>query len=474
MKFHLLLPLCFFTMMPLMAQTDPVIMTVNGHDVTRSEFEYSFNKNNTEGVIDKKTVNEYVELFVNYKLKVEAAKEARLDTMKSFKDEFTSYRDQQIRPSFINDDDVEAEAQRIYQETKQRIDSAGGMVKPAHILLLVRQSDDQAKHEAAKQRIDSIYQALKAGADFAELATRLSDDKGSARNGGELPWLTKGQTLPEFETAAFALNKGEMSEPVLSAAGYHVILMKDKGLFFPYDSVKADIHRFIDQRGLREKIIDDKLATLVKEADNGTTAEQLLDKKADEMAAEDLELKYLIQEYHDGLLLYEISNKHVWKKAEQDTEGLERYFKKNKKKYAWDEPRFKGMAYHVKEQADVKAVQQAVKGLPFSKWAEKLRSTFNNDSILRIRVEKGIFKCGDNALVDREVFKKDTTVTPTKNYPIDATYGKLLKAPEECDDVRGLVLADYQEQLEREWVAELRKRYIVSVDEEVLKTVNQH
>ena len=95
--------------MPCVAQTqnDPVLMTIHGVSVPRSEFEYSFNKNNAEGVIDKKTVDEYVDLFVNYKLKVIAAREAHLDTLPSFKREYAQYRDQQIRPTLINDNDVE-------------------------------------------------------------------------------------------------------------------------------------------------------------------------------------------------------------------------------------------------------------------------------------------------------------------------------------------------------------------------------
>ena len=113
-------------------------------------------------------------------------------------------------------------------------------------------------------RIDSVYQALKAGADFGELARKVSDDKNSARNGGELPWLTKGQTLPDFEKAAFALEVGQMSEPVQSQVGWHIIKMIEKGSFYPYDSVHADILRFIDQRGLRESIVDRKLADLAK------------------------------------------------------------------------------------------------------------------------------------------------------------------------------------------------------------------
>ena len=90
-------------------------------------------------------------------------------------------------------------------------------------------------------------------------------------------------------------------------------------------------------------------------------------------------------------------------------------------------------------------------------------------------MEKGLFKKGDNALVDSVVFKKDTTVTKVKDYPIDDVYGKLLKkGPEDFTDVRGLVVADYQEVLEKQWVAELRKKYVFTVNEEVLKTVNKH
>ena len=450
---------------------DPVIMTINGEPVLRSEFEYSYNKNNSEGVIDKKTIEEYVDLFVNFKLKVCAALDAKYDTLTSFQQEFRQYRDQQLRPAMVTNADLEAEAHKVYDQTLKSI-GPDGLIKTAHILLRLDQQASAEEQAKAKVRIDSIYQALKAGADFAELARKVSDDKNSARNGGELPWLTKGQTLPDFEKAAFALEVGQMSEPVQSQVGWHIIKMIEKGSFYPYDSVHADILRFIDQRGLRESIVDRKLADLAKA--EGTTADALVENKLNEMVAQDNDLKYLIQEYHDGLLAFEIGNQRVWDKAAKDEAGLANFFKQNKKKYKWEEPRFKGMAYHVKDKADVKAVQKAVKGLPFDKWADKLRSTFNNDSVLRIRVEKGIFKRGDNALVDREIFKKDTTVKAVEKFPIDAVYGKKLKAPEEYQDVRGQVVVDYQEFLEKAWVDELRRQYAVKVDEAVLKTVNKH
>ena len=467
----LLFVICSLFISPALAQ-DPVIMTVNGKPVPRSEFEYSYNKNNSEGVIDKKSVEDYVDLFVNYKLKVQAAMDARLDTLTSFKDEFAMYRDQQIKPSFVTDEGMLREAQKVYDDTKEAI-GPRGLIMPAHILMHVEQQAPAEEMQKAKVRIDSIYTALKNGADFADLAKRLSQDPGTAVNGGALPWIGPGQTVKEFEDQAYALQKGEMSQPFQSPYGYHIILMKDRKQLEPFDSLKSDIFAFLERRGAREHVADQAIKEMAQE--QGITTAQLMEKRAAEMSANDMDLKYLIQEYHDGLLLYEISNQTVWDKAAKDELGLANYYQKNKKKYNWDEPRYKGIAYHVKDKADVKAVKNSVKGLPFSQWAEKLRSTFNNDSIIRIRVEKGIFKKGDNAVIDKMVFKKDTTVTALKDYPIDAVYGKLLKkGPEEYQDVRALVVADYQEELEKAWVEELRKRYSVVVNKEVLQTVNKH
>ena len=170
----------------LVAQTtDPIIMTVAGVDVPRSEFEYSYNKNNTDGVIDKKTIEEYVDLFVNYKLKVQAALDAKYDTLTSFKTEFAQYRDQQVLPTFVTDADMLAEAHKVYDQTKENI-GPDGLVSAAHILILTPQKATEEQQRDAKRRIDSIYTALKAGADFETLAKQVSQDPGSARRGGLL------------------------------------------------------------------------------------------------------------------------------------------------------------------------------------------------------------------------------------------------------------------------------------------------
>lgn len=456
------------------AQTaDPTIMTINGKAVPRSEFEYSYNKNNSETVVDKKSVDEYIDLFVNYKLKVMAAEEAGIDTTKAFRDEFRMYRDQQIRPSFINDNDVEREARTIYEDTRKRIDGNGGLVRPRHILVSLKQNATKAQSDSALVRADSIYNALIKGADFAELAQRCSDDKGSARRGGDLSWVQRGYMVKEFEDAIFAMKPGEISKPILSTFGYHIIKVEAKQNFFPYDTVRADIHRFIESRGLRERIISQNIDSIAKHSVPQCTPEDIINRRADEMTAADPALKNLIREYHDGLLLYEISNRTVWDKAAKDEEGLAAYFKKNRKRYKWEQPRFKGIAYWVKQEGDVEAVKKSLKNIPFEKWAERLRKEFN-DSTIRIKVVKGIFREGDNALIDKVVFAKDTTVADVKDFPISATYGEKLKAPKTYNDVRELVVADYQEQLEKAWIEALRKRYTVVVNKDVLSTVNKH
>lgn len=453
--------------------SDPVVMTVAGVDVPRSEFEYSFNKNNGDGVAEKKTVEEYAELYANYKLKVQAALDAKLDTMTSFQQEYAMYRDQQVRPTIVTDDELLATARKMYERTKEAI-GPRGLVHPAHILLELSTQATAQEQEKTRQRIDSAYRALQAGADFAELAKKISQDPVSSKDGGLLPWFGPGQTLKEFEDVAYSLQPGQMSSPFLSPIGYHIILMKERKQLEPFDSLKNDLLTVLERREMRDDIVNNKLRQMVK-ASNGTlTQDQILEKRSDSLAATDPEMKYLFQEYHDGLLLYEISSREVWEKATENEATLKAWFDAHRKDYTWSQPRYKGIAYHVKDKKDVKAVKNCVKRLPFNQWAEALRTTFNPDSVIRIRVEKGLFKPGDNATVDRMVFKVPAEVKPLQDYPIDAVYGKKLKKPSDYTDVRAQVVEDYQNDLERRWVASLRKRYPVVIHEEVLKTVNKH
>ena len=476
MRRQLLLSALWLVAFAVHAQSDPVVMTVNGVPVTRSEFEYSYNKNNGEGVIDKKTVEEYAELFVNYKLKVAAALDEHLDTLSSFKDEFAMYRDQQVRPTIVTDAEILDEARKAYNRAKESI-GAKGLIRPAHIFFRLSTKATQHEQELVRQRADSVYRALQAGADFAALAAKVSQDPRSAAREGNLGWMQPGQTFVEFEEAAYALQPGQFSRPVLTPEGYHIILVKERKQLEPFEELKDMIVRSFEQQGLRDAIADMKVQQRIEQSGGTLTGQQVMQARADSLAAVDSEMKYLIQEYHDGLLLYEISNREVWERAEKDETGLRAWFDAHKKDYAWQEPHYKGIAYHVKTKADVKAVKRSIKNVPFEQWAEVLRTTFNADSVIRIRVEKGIFKAGDNGTIDRLVFKLKQTTFDAENadYPIEAVYGKKQKKyPDDYTDVRGQVVADYQQMLELEWVKSLRQRYPVQINQEILKTVNRH
>ena len=231
--------------------SDPIVMRVAGYDVTRSEFEYNYNKNNTDGVIDKKTVAEYAELFVNYKLKVQAAKDIHLDTLTSFKKEFRTYRDQQIRPLLVPEGAEEAEVRKYYDAQAKRVGDSY-MILPAHIFLPVQQQAAPEVQAKAHERIDSIYKALQGGADFAELAKKHSEDRMTAPRGGVIQWLGPKDFLPVLDSVAYTLRIGDVSKPVQSPVGWHIMKMMDTKWLEPYDTLAPMLRQQLAARGLHE------------------------------------------------------------------------------------------------------------------------------------------------------------------------------------------------------------------------------
>ena len=456
------------------AQEDPIVMRIGGVPVTRSEFEYNYNKNNSEGVIDKKNVEEYAELFVNYKLKVLSALDNHLDTLSSYQKEFRTYRDQLIRPLLVPEGAKEKECKAYYDGMLARLEDKQ-LLQPAHILIRLPQDATEEQQAMAKAKIDSIHQALKDGADFAELAQTVSQDPGSAARGGMLPWIGPNQVVKEFEDVAYSLEVNEVSEPFLMPFGYDIVKLMGKKDLEPYEELHDMILKYLEGQGLENQLAQQVLDSIASQSNGEKTIEQILDEKTEEFCAKDSELKYLVQEYHDGLLLFEECNSRIWEPAAKDTLALTTYFKKNKKNYAWDEPRYRGMVYYCKDAADVKAVKKLVKKQPTDKWMETIRETFNKDSIM-VRVERRIFKKGDNSNVDRLALKvKSAELKPVKGYPHIGIFGKVLKkGPAEWTDVSNQVVSDYQRLKEDEFVAELRKRYTVEIDKEALKTVNNH
>lgn len=456
------------------AQTadDPVIMRVNGNPVTRSEFEYSFNKNNTDGVIDRKSVEEYVPLFVDFKLKVEEAKAQGIDTLQHIRTELEGYKEQMVMPTLVDSAFIEREAQKTYKATAERF---GGedLLNASHILVLMRQDASVEAQAVAKARIDSIYNVLQGGADFAEVAKACSDDKGSAMNGGQLGQFGKGMMIPDFEKAAYQLKPGEMSKPVKTTVGWHIIKLEDRHPFEPYEFHHDAIIKFLEQRGIREASANALVDSLTKQ--EGVSRQAIINRLYEKMIQQDDETRFLAQEYNDGTLMYEVSKTLVWDEAAKDEAGLEAFFKANKSQYDWDSPRFRGIIIRGKDDSVLKKAKALTKGVNEENWPQAIVKGLNTDSVKVVRVEHGIYKQGDNRVVDQMVFKvKDVEFKPMKDYPATTTVGKKLKKPQTYKDVKGQVTTDYQNMREKEWVEGLRKKYSVEVYQDVVATVNNH
>lgn len=610
-------------------------MTINGKPVTKAEFEYIYNKNNSDNAIDKKTLDEYVDLFVNFKLKVAEAKSQGLDTMPSFKRELNGYRKQLAKPYLTDTELEEALFQEAYSHFSQdcevshiliktegedtieaynkaieaikRLNAgeefgkvadelsadqsvarnhgylgwftalqlvwpfekamydlplnvvstpiksdygyhiikvhnrrpAWGQVNARHIMKMCNDRMTKEMQDKKYQEMVDIKKRLDAGEDFATLAKELSDDKASAQKGGDLGWFGIGRMVRDFEKATFELKAGETSEIIKTQFGYHIINLKEKRGVEPFEKKKADIQRmmqydsrstaaktsfinklkkeynfqinesevakakeliakfadndsllkvkgteiigdiitFADQKISLNELISYYITTKSLGTDVDTKVKQIAEVKLMQYEDSQLENKYidfanLMREYHDGILLFEVSNKEVWEKAIKDKDGLEKYFNQNKKNYSWSEPRYKGFVVKCKDEATAKSLKKAIKKMNPDSVANYIRTQVNNDSVTFASVERGLWKQGENSYVDLTEFKQSNAqVEVNEELPIVIVIGKMLKKPATYIDVRGSITADYQNYLEKIWIDNLRNKYTVEINQEVLNSL---
>ena len=495
------------------AQQDPVLMRINGKDVLRSEFEYIYNKNNAFAGVEQKTLKEYVDLFVNFKLKVAAAEVAGIDTTRAFREELEGYR-RQLAKSYLTDENVsELAARQVYD--KMKANHRAGQVRVSHIFKYLPQTVTTHALRSAEARMDSIYAALQKGqADFDACVRDFSDEKKSF-------WVSWLQMPAEFEDIVFGLQAGEMSRPFFTPQGIHIVKVLERKEIRPFDEIKNEIIRrqtrrhgtdkgtealveklkkeykyTPDKAGMDELLLkgstDKRLFVLdgreytgkmfapfaaahpqgVQRQLDGFVMKAVLDYEYGRLEQKFPEFRMLMQEYRDGMLLFEISNREIWERVPSDEAGLAAYFVEHCSDYHWKTPRYKGIVLHTTTKRIGKQVRKFLKSLPEEEWQNAIRLTFNAKT-RQVQAEQGLFALGDNAYVDAEIFKKGET-EPVESFPFTTFLGEKVKGPQTYQEVRGLLSGDYQNYLEERWIAQLRAASKVEINQEVLKTVNNH
>ena len=578
--------------MGVMAQKE-TLMTINGKAVSAEEFLYIYEKNNQAGAVDPKTMDEYLDMFINFKLKVAEAEAQGIDTTESFKKELKGYRaqatpkyrqDEAAMDSLIEmswrhlskdrraahiaiqcpasaDSATQAEALAKINEARERVtvgklkierkkvkgkwkniekrlpveafdavarelstdpsvqETGGelGWITPFryvypleeatyntpigqisevfrtqygyHIVLVEEERDHvevKAAHimkmvpadslsEIKKALIDSIAKVV-TPENFAEVAKMESEDRGSSSRGGDLGWFGKGMMVKAFEDAAFSMQAGEISAPVRTQYGWHILYKEAERGIQPLDSMRTQIERQVkrderakeaDKSFIRKTRAEYNLPAEMSDADVKAYADEHLEAKYPE-------LKNLVQEYHDGILLFEVSLREVWDKAAKDTAGLEAYFKANKKNYTWEKPRWKGYMVQAKDKSSAKAAQAIIKSANPDSIQSYIAKRVNCDSVTYVKVQHGLWEKGKNAAIDKFGFKdKKVEYTPNEAMPEVVCIGKVLKAPEVWSDEKGKVTTDYQDYLEAEWIKQLRAKYPVVINEEVWKSIKK-
>jgi len=617
------------------------LLTIDNQRISLDEFKNVFYKNNNNTELTKEYLDEYMQLFVNFKLKVKEADELGLDTIESFISELDGYRIQLAKPYLKNKEfdknmlteaynrmkqDIKAshilikvdenaslqqknkaydkilsirssildstisfiDAAKLHSDDKSALNNGGnlsyftafmmvydfesaaystkigeismpvktkygyhiisvsdkrkafGEVKVAHIMFKSNEGADDNKLKEAKDNIYKVAELLNDGEVFSDVAERFSEDRSTAVKGGNLPAFGVGKMVPEFESVAFGLKQvGDVSNPFRTQYGWHIITLLERKEIPEFELVKAELKTKIEsdsRNELSKEALFTKLHKTYKVVNNpkvftafrkktanaialgkfksslkdnsklvsisgkeitvnsfvnyilsnqksGNNIDQLyIDFINEELLAYEesqLEINYpeyknLLQEYRDGILLFNLTNTKVWTKAVKDTIGLQNFYSENMSNYLWSD-RVDATIYSSIDLATAKAVKRAIYKKHRGNLTDaKILTEINDNAPLSLQINSKNFVKGENKFIDSVDWKigiaKDIK-TKDGSYIIIDIKEVLSSGIKKLNETRGKVISDYQNALEKEWIAELLKKYNVSVNKDVLYTL---
>lgn len=197
--------------------------------------------------------------------------------------------------------------------------------------------------------------------------------------------------------------------------------------------------------------------------------ETVVEETRKNLAENNSEYRNLTNEYRDGILLFEISNRNVWERSTSDIEGLQKFFSANRAKYTWDKPHYKGYVIFATNDSIAGEAQKylAANQVENDSLVSVMRANYGRN----IKIEKVVTGKGENAIVDNVAFNGERPEAPGRWTAWFGYAGRVIDTPEEANDVRGAVASDYQQQLESEWIKDLRKKYKIKLNKKALKAL---
>jgi peptidyl-prolyl cis-trans isomerase SurA len=421
-----------------------------------------------------------------------------------------------------------------------------GEITVAHIMVTFPKNASDVDKQNAKTKIDELYKKVKGGEKFEDVARQFSEDKQSSDRGGQLAPFKSRKVPKPFEDAAFALKKdGDISEPIMTQYGWHIIKRLELKGLEPFEKLKPEIKarvardsraqmgrvaliaRVKKENGFKQnlanrdeimKVIDttyltatwkasraDKLPnkeiiTLGKKTYNVKDFAQFLEQQMVYRSPTDLkdlvsqiyekwveevvvafedaqlettrvEFKNLLHEYRDGILLFDLTDQKVWSKAVKDTTGLKDFYNKNKNNYMWEE-RGDVTTYHCQ---DAKIAAEVRKMLGKGKSEKEIVETVNKTSQLNVSVDNIMYLKGENKDLNDNwkegIVAKDVKDEKGNKVSVIKVNKILPRTPKTLNEAKGLVTADFQVNLEKEWIAYLKNKYPIKINEDVLNTI---
>ena len=226
---------------------------------------------------------------------------------------------------------------------------------------------------------------------------------------------------------------------------------------------------FLAESTRKRKAID--ASVLVNQQYAQFKRQELLDYKNQQLDEEEPEFRALMEEYHDGILLFNLTDELIWSKAIEDTAGLEAFYEKNKENYRWDK-RADAVLYNAK---DEETAEKAIKLIKEGLAEDSIQELMNQSSQLNLRYEMKKYEEGENPAVDSFKWKKGISPLLEKKGRIFFVHFKEILEPsyKKLDEAKGLITSDYQNHLEQEWVKELRAKYDFKVDQALLKELQE-